>query len=172
MQNPFSKFPRILRTAAILLLAAAAISILVMPAFANPPSNVVVTYDKSASQLTVTITHPVDDPSTHYIKNIKINDNGRIVVDRDYTSQPTKDTFSYQYTVPVDAGSTIRVTATCVLAGSTEGVLTLPTPSSTAPPTIPSATVPQPTTQKSPSGFIPLLGLLACAVLALALNRK
>jgi desulfoferrodoxin (superoxide reductase-like protein) len=149
-----------------------ALGILAMPALAHAPSDIAVSYDKNAAQLTVTVTHPVDDPTTHYIRNIKVNVNGRVIVDKDYTSQPSKDTFTYTYNVPVGAGDTVRVTAYCVLAGSREAVLTLPTPSSTAPPTISQTTVPQPTTQKSPSGIIPLLGLLACGVLAIARDRK
>jgi hypothetical protein len=163
-----------MRSAAIRIAAILSVCLLVIPVMATPPSDVVVTYNKDAAQISVTITHPVPDPTTHYIRNVKVNQNGRIVIDNDYKSQPTKDTFTYTYPVQVNAGDTIRVTATCVLAGSKEGVLTLPTPSSTAPPTIPPTTVPAapaPTTQKSPMGLIPVLGLGFCAVLALALRK-
>jgi hypothetical protein len=162
-----------LRNAALIIAVALAACLLVMPALATPPSDVAVKYDKTTSQLAVTITHPTEDPTTHYVKRVTVDVNGRIVIDNEYKSQPTKDVFTYTYPVPVNAGDTVRVTATCSVAGSTEGVLTLPTPTSTAPPTIPPTTVaPVPTTQKSPTGLIPFLGLGFLAVLVLARNRK
>lgn len=149
------------------------ICLLVLPAGANPPSDVSIKYDKTTNQVSVTITHPVDNPTTHYLKNVKVNINGRVVSDTDYTSQPTKDVFTYTYPVPVNAGDTIRATATCNLAGLKEGVLTLPTPSSTAPSGSPMTTiVSAPVPTKSPLGLIPILGLGFCAFLALAFRRK
>jgi hypothetical protein len=169
--SPFSTSS--LKNAALIIAVALSVCLLILPVSANPPSDVTVNIDKAANQIAVTITHPVPDPATHYIRNVKITINGRVVIDNDYKSQPTKDVFTYTYPVPVNAGDTVRVTATCVLGGDTEKVITLPTPSSTAPPTIPPTTVaPVPTTQKSPTGLIPLFGLGFIAVIALALNRK
>jgi hypothetical protein len=165
----------LLRNAPLIIAVALAACLLVMPVMANPPSDVAVNIDRAANQIAVTITHPVADPATHYIRNVKVNINGRVVIDNDYKSQPTKDVFTYTYPVPVNAGDTVRVTTTCVLGGDTEKVITLPTPSATAPPTISlsaASPAPAPTTQKSPIGPVPVLGLGFLAVLALALNRK
>jgi hypothetical protein len=76
-----------------------AIFLLVLPAGATPPADIVVNYDKTTNQLSVTITHPVPDPTSHYIRNVKININGRVVIDNDYKNQPTKDSFTYTYPV-------------------------------------------------------------------------
>ena len=155
------------RPAILLLAVAATLCLLAMPALANAPSDIHMDYDKSTAQLTVTITHPVADPATHYIENIKINKNGLIVIDNDYKNQPASDTFSYTYPVTVSGGDTIRVTARCVLGGSSEGVFTMPTPFATAPPTIPQTTVPPaippspPATQQSPIGLLPFIGAAA-----------
>lgn len=175
MQNPRNHFFSSSRPRSVLILLAAglALCILVMPALANAPSSVVVDIQKDTGQMTVTIVHPSADPKTHYIQNVKVKLNERVVIDNDYKSQPTADTFSYTYPIQVSAGDTVRVTATCVLGGSETSVVTLPTPSSTAPPTIVQTTMPlPPTTQKSPAGIISLLGLGFCAVIALVLNRK
>jgi len=155
------------RPAVLLLAAVAALCLLAMPALANPPSDIAIAVDKDTATMTVTITHPVADPATHYVENIKINQNGRIVIDNDYKSQPAKDTFTYTYPVQVLSGDTIRVTARCSLGGSKEGVLTMPTPYATAPPTIPqTAASPEipaqpPATQKSPAGLLPFIGAAA-----------
>jgi len=160
-----------MRHAAFIIALALAACLLVVPALATPPSDVTVKYDKTTDQLSVTITHATLDPTTHYVKRVIVNINGKVVSDNEYQSQPTKDVFTYS--LPVNAGDTVRVTAVCSIAGSTDGVLTLPTPSSTAPPTIaPTNAAPVPTTQKSPAGLMPVLGAGFLAVLALSRNRK
>jgi hypothetical protein len=148
-----------------------AICLLVLPASATPPSEIAVNYDKTTNQLSVTITHPVDDPATHYIRNVKVDINGRIVIDNDYKSQPAKDVFTYTYPVPVNAGDTVRVTATCNLAGSQEKVLTIPTPSGTAAATPQSTPAPLPTTKAAP-GILPFAGLAVLGILILRKNRS
>jgi hypothetical protein len=155
-----------LRTVFILIALAISVCLLVLPAGATPPSDVTVKVDKTTDQISVTITHPVADPTTHYIRNVKVNINGRVVIDRDYTSQPTKDVFTYTYPVPVNAGDTLRVTATCVLGGDREAVLEIPTPSGTVAATPQPAAVPQPTA-KSASGILPLAGLAAVGILVM-----
>jgi hypothetical protein len=147
-----------------------AICLFVLPAGATPPSDITVNYDKTTSQISVTITHVTPDPTTHYIRNVKININGRVVIDRDYTSQPTKDTFTYTYPVPVNAGDTVRVTATCNLAGSGEKVIEIPTPSSTSAPVLQSTPAPLPTTKAAP-GLLPFAGLAVLGILLLGKNR-
>ena len=143
-----------------------AIFLLVLPAGATPPSDIVVNYDKTTNQLSVTITHPVDDPTTHYIRNVKVNINGRVVIDNDYQNQPTKEVFTYTYPVQVNAGDTIRVTATCNLVGSEEKVLTIPTPSGITATTPQSTTAPLPTTKSAP-GILPFAGLAVLGILVL-----
>jgi hypothetical protein len=142
----------------------------VLPAGANPPSDIAVNYDKTTNQLAVTITHPVADPTTHYIKNVKVNVNGKIVADTEYKSQPANDVFTYTYQVPVNPGDTVRVTATCVLAGSQEKVLEIPTPSGTSAPAQKSTTAPLPSPTKSAPGLLPFAGLVVLGIIVL--NKK
>jgi sulfur carrier protein ThiS len=131
-------------------IALVAISILViLPAAATPPSAVIVSYNEQSSELSVTITHPVADPATHYIREIVVAVNGRTVTDTQYTSQPSKDTFTRIYPLRVKPGDRIEVTAICSIAGSGSSSIEVPPNGATA-------TVP--VTQKAATGLIPLLG--------------
>lgn len=146
--------------AAFLVLACIAIA----PAAATPPSAVVPVYDATAKQLSVTITHPVPNPDAHYIRNVMVKLNDQVVVNTDYKSQPSGDTFTYTYTVPAKNGDTLRITATCVTGPSKEVVLDIAAPTqaaATSAPSAPSAPAPAPTTQKSPVGLLPFIGLAA-----------
>jgi hypothetical protein len=75
--------------------------------------------------------------------------NGQIVNDSHYTSQPTKDTFTYTYPITAKPGDVLAANATCSLFGSGTGTLTV---ASDTPVTVP-------TTQKASLGIVPLLGL-------------
>jgi hypothetical protein len=94
------------------------ISFFCCPASANPPSKIECSYDFNSQRLTVTITHPVDNPATHYICLVSIVKNSSYYQNHTYTSQPTKDTFSYTYAITAKDGDVIDITATCILGGS------------------------------------------------------
>ena len=163
--------------AALVMLVA--LALIAVPAAAHAPSDIQLSYDDAAQQLTVTIAHAVDDPQTHYIKNVKVKVNDVVSVDMDYKSQPTAGTFAYTYTLPLKKGDTIRVTATCVQGPSLTKVMdiTAPAPATTAAAerTIePSAPLSSPTplpvsTQKSAISLLPVIG--AAALLLLVKKR-
>ena len=113
--TPLSRAGRVF---VVILLLAAGGCILVTPGAANPPSDMSVSYQELSRTLAVTITHPVPNPQSHYIREVLVTINGRTVNDSFYTSQPTPDTFTYSYPVDTKPGDEIAVTATCVLAGS------------------------------------------------------
>jgi len=85
---------------------------------AHAPSGMKLAYDPNASKLSVTITHTVSDPSTHYVHLVKVNRNEVTVLTEGYTSQPSPDTFTYTYDVAAKEGDTLEVAAECNLAGS------------------------------------------------------
>jgi hypothetical protein len=93
-------------------------SIIITPVAAHPPSDMSVSYHELSRTLVVTITHPVPNPQEHYIKEVTVTINGKIVNDSFYTSQPAPDTFTYTDPIDTKPGDEIAVTATCVLAGS------------------------------------------------------
>lgn len=101
--------------AGVVVLAAVMLAALFVPVPANahPPAMVTLQYDGSAGALNVTVTHLVDDVTTHYIYSIVIEKNGAVIQDVHYTSQTSPDTFTYQYEVPAIPGDVISATATC-----------------------------------------------------------
>jgi hypothetical protein len=135
-------------------------------ALAHPPADVAVSYDQSSSDLIVTITHQVDDPSTHYVKHVTVRQGTTVLIDQSYTSQPDKSTFTYRYNLPQLNGSNgeIRVDAQCNTLGSRTGTLTLGvTPASG----IPVSATPVPT--KAPECI--LLVLVAVGLAATRIMR-
>jgi len=71
--------------------------------------------------LKVTIIHGVTDPSYHYIQSIEIQVDHSTVATILYTSQPTKNIFTYRFPGIVATFNVTDVTviATCSLEGST-----------------------------------------------------
>jgi hypothetical protein len=99
-------------------------AVLFSPVAAHPPSAVNLTYNSSGSELAVTITHAVRDPTDHYIDLVEVRSGDAILISANYTSQPTTGTFTYLYTVPAKSGDLLEVNATCNKGGSlTETVL-------------------------------------------------
>ena len=100
----------------ILLLLSAFIAI--PSVIATPPQDIQLAYDSGTSILKVTITHVVDNPGDHFIKQVVIAVAGKEIRRNDYTSQPDAKEFTYSYPVTVGSGDEIAVTATCNRFGS------------------------------------------------------
>ena len=77
-----------------------------------------VLYNLETQDLRVTITHPVSDPTTHYIYKVEIKKNDVIYNTSTYTSQPDPNSFTYIYKINATTGDTIDVTASCIQGGS------------------------------------------------------
>ena len=152
------------RLAAVLRIIAAVlvVCILIPPVSAHSPSGMSVTYHELSKELLVSITHDVPNPGEHYINEVTVSINGKVVNDSRYTSQPAPDTFTYIYPVETVTGDEIRVTATCSLAGSITRTLYNTGPIASA-----SSSDSQPT-QKAAAGLLPALGVAA----ALLIGKK
>jgi hypothetical protein len=149
----------------------AALALIVFPAAAHAPADIKLSYDDAAQQLTVIIAHAVDNPETHYIRNVKIKVNNAVSVDVDYKSQPSQDSVTYTYSVPLNPGDTIWVTATCNQGPSLTKTMDIASPSAAAvaastqgaaPPQ--TTAVPAPAavpTQKSALSLLPVIGAAA-----------
>ncbi|HUS75486.1 MAG TPA: hypothetical protein VMY43_05700, partial [Methanothrix sp.] len=87
-----SLFRTIKALAAFMLLV-----MLTMPATAHSPSQVSLVYDSQNQSLFVTTTHQVSNPSSHYVFKILVQKNGEQVLTKEYKSQPTSSTFTYDY---------------------------------------------------------------------------
>jgi len=77
-----------------------------------------VSYNLETQDIRVTITHPISDPTTHYIYKVELKKNGLIYNTSTYTSQPDPNSFTYTYQVNATIGDTIDVTASCIQGGS------------------------------------------------------
>ncbi|MDD5475585.1 MAG: hypothetical protein PHU03_03620 [Syntrophales bacterium] len=95
-------------------------------AYAHPPSNIAMSYDRSEGSLTVTISHTVGNPEGHYIKEVTIASNGQILETFSYTSQPERSTFTYSYRIDADSGDVLSVKADCSRFGSGSASISVP----------------------------------------------
>lgn len=134
-------------------------------ALAHTPGDVAVSFDENSGDLIVAITHQVDDPATHYVKHVTVQQGTTVLIDKSYTSQPDKSSFTYRYNLPQLKGGNgdIRVDVGCNIFGSRTGTLTL---DGTPAPGVPGNAVPAPT--KAPGcAFVALLaaGLVATRVM-------
>ena len=96
-------------------------------ALAHPPADAAVTYDENTGNLVVSITHQVDDPATHYVKQVTVRQGDTVLADESYASQPARSLFTYRYNLTQLKGSSgeIRVDAQCSQFGSRSGTLML-----------------------------------------------
>jgi hypothetical protein len=117
---------------ALLLSAVLLAGIIPVPAAANPPSAVVLSYNQFSSVLSVTITHPIRNFKNHYIREVNLTVNGNVVNDSTYTGQAS-DTVTYTYPLALRPGDVVEATAVCSIAGSGTGKFIMPGPTATAP---------------------------------------
>jgi hypothetical protein len=124
----------------------------------------VIVYDPVTEKLSVTITHQVDDPATHYVNKVQVRHNNRVISDPDYKSQPTKDTFTYTYDLKASPPDEFWVLSTCSRGGTLEKKWAIPRPTvltTQAAVPAPAAQEPPAPTPKSPLGLIPVIGAVA-----------
>lgn len=121
------------------LAVAAFLFLLVLPAAATVPSNITIAYNPDMHRLFVTVTHPTEDPETHYIRGVQVKINGAVISDPVYTNQTSRTTFTKTYDVMANPGDAVWVVATCIQGQSLEAHIEIPKPG-TAP--APAVTVP------------------------------
>ena len=85
---------------------------------ANPPQEVVLSYDQDRHTLEVRITHASRDPAAHYVKKVEIKKADKTISATEYQSQPGQATFAYVYPVEIGAGDVLEATVTCSVFGS------------------------------------------------------
>jgi hypothetical protein len=109
----------------LLILGILTVMMVVSVVSAHPPSDLNLTYDKSSGNLSATFTHQVADPTTHFVKNVKVTVDGKEVLNENYTSQPTADVFTYVYPINASPNSVIDVIGHCNILGSKENSITV-----------------------------------------------
>ena len=105
-------------------------------AMAHPPIDMNLEYNLDESILSVTIVHETPAPTVHYVKQVKIELNDEIIIDEQYTSQPTTSEFTYEYTIVANVGDSIKVTSYCNIQGSITRSIIVRDPNQDDPPNI------------------------------------
>ncbi len=100
------------------ILTLLAATFLISPGMAHPPQDIQLSYDSATGTLTATVTHMVDNPLEHYIRQIVIEKGGKEINMTEYSSQPDNRNFSYSYPVTALSGEEIIFTAVCNRYGS------------------------------------------------------
>ncbi len=96
---------------------------------AHSPQDISLSYDEITGVLSLSITHFVDDPLAHHIREVEIKRNGDVIRTERYDTQPSASIpFTYTYTVPVSPGDVLDATAVCNIAGSASARLVVPGP--------------------------------------------
>ncbi len=87
------------------------------PVSAHEPFIHHIGYTYASHELTLDITHEVDNVTTHYIHQIVIEKNSEVVITRDYTNQNSTSGVSAVFIVEAGIGDILKATAKCVISG-------------------------------------------------------
>ena len=141
-------------------------------AVAHSPSDVEVKYNELSGELAVTIIHQVENPGTHYVKQVTVRQGTTVLSDSSYTSQPDRSSFTYSFSLPQLKGSIgeITVDVKCNQFGSRSGILML---TRTQAPTVALvSSEEQPATPLSAkAGAVPLVAIIAAGLAARKILR-
>lgn len=74
-------------------------------------------YCPVCKELSVTISHEVDNPEDHYVETVEIRKNDDLVNTSHYTSQSAPDSFTYEYHIDASKGDVLKVTVYCNIQG-------------------------------------------------------
>ncbi|MFX0107650.1 MAG: hypothetical protein ACFE7R_05165 [Candidatus Hodarchaeota archaeon] len=139
-----------------------------MMASAHNPGGVSLEYDSGTDTLTVTVSHSVDDPNTHYIYRIVVEKNSIEVASRDYTSQDSTSGTSDAFTLAAIDGDVLEATAYCSISGQNSAQITVSIATTTeTTTTTPSDTITTTTTDDSGEIPLPMTAIIVIAILAL-----
>lgn len=109
-------------------------------AAAHPPSRMQLTYQEQTGVLVAEISHDVDDPATHFVQSVVIQENGRVLREETYTGQPSENLFTYRYPVVLGPGDEVTAIADCNIFGTITALISSPGSPGTASPA--QATIP------------------------------
>lgn len=97
-------------------------------ALADPPRDIVSEFDSSTKMLKIEVVHPVSSVESHFVKELQIFLNGKLMVVQNFDSQSNKTAQEVSY-ILIDAlaGSEIIVQAECNKFGSAKKEIILET---------------------------------------------
>ena len=90
--------------------------------YAHAPSKIETSFDYHTGTISAIITHPVDDPESHFIQKVRILINDELLLEDTFTRQDNKEnhTISYVINAELREGDKIRVEAYCNKGGMTQ----------------------------------------------------
>ena len=95
-------------------------------ALAHPATHIEVSLNRETKILAAKISHPVDNPSTHYIAKVDIALNGKEILSHEISRQDTENEQVVLYLIPdVKTGDEITVEAYCNIMGTKEKKITV-----------------------------------------------
>lgn len=90
-------------------------------AFAHPPVHVEASFNRETKILAAKISHPVENPSTHYIAKVDVAINGEEILTHKIPRQDTENEQVVLYLLPdVKSGDEVSVEAYCSISGQKE----------------------------------------------------
>ena len=109
----------------VVLLAICLVILFATYSLAHPAREIV--FSSEQGQLKVKILHNVDDSSKHYINKVVVTQNDKVVLQKDFSKQTSNESQDFSFSIPnTKPGDTIKVTATCVIFGSTVATYIVP----------------------------------------------
>ncbi len=96
------------------------------PLFAHPAEKVDLKWDEAASELHVSVVHPVKNTANHYISRIVVSVDGKVAEERVLTSQSSSKTEEAVFEIKdLKKGSKIEVEVTCNVFGKRKGSIVI-----------------------------------------------
>lgn len=96
-------------------------------AFAHPPKNINLAWDKGSETLAITANHNVNDPAKHYILTLTVFEGNKQLITKQYNKQGSPRGFSDSVILKgLKSGSHLRVQLVCNIMGSAESEIKIP----------------------------------------------
>jgi desulfoferrodoxin (superoxide reductase-like protein) len=101
------------------VMAAMVIGMIAAAAWANPPKDIVLSFDAKTNRLHVKAIHPTLDVKTHYIRYIKVVVDGKEMANQELKGQSSPEAQETDIELKdVKSGAQFEVTGTCNIQGS------------------------------------------------------
>ncbi|MFH0827070.1 MAG: hypothetical protein V1923_04190 [Candidatus Omnitrophota bacterium] len=95
-------------------------------ALAHPPVHIEVSFNRETKILAAKISHPVENPSTHYIAKVDVALNGKEILSHEISRQDTQNEQVVLYLIPdIKTGDEVSVEAYCSISGKKERKITI-----------------------------------------------
>lgn len=90
----------------------------VSKAYAHPPSDIKITFDRETRILQAVIFHNTSDPVNHYIKKVDVGLNGKEIIDHEISREDNNETQTVSYLIPdAKEGDVLSVEGYCSISG-------------------------------------------------------